>query len=197
MIKVGITGGIGSGKSVVSAILRSMGYPVYDSDTRSKILTNSNNIIRQKLTALLGSDTYKSGILNKPLLAEYIFTSKENLKKVNAIIHPQVFVDFNDWCNIQASDVVFAESAILFDSGFNHFLDKVLVISAPESLRLERVKRRDGASQEQVKNRMQMQKAEGLISQKADFILKNDDKTSLIEQIHTVLNQLQVGDKHS
>ena len=123
MLKVGITGGIGSGKSVVSDIIRLLGYPVYSSDERAKELSDTNAHIRKALVALFGDDMYEDNHLNRTLLASSIFSDTTKIAEVNAIIHPVVFADFNQWCKEQTSRLVFAESAIIVESGFSVFMD--------------------------------------------------------------------------
>ena len=185
---IGITGGIGSGKSYVSAILREkFGIPVYDCDMEAKRLTASNEEIRQRLIALVGSEVFDGNKLNKRLLADYLFADVEHASKVNAIIHPVVLQDFKRWAEEQhEKPIVALESAILFESGFNEMVDKVLFVDAPEEVRL-----RDNASEAQIRARMKMQRPE-LHRLQADFIIDNDtpDDTRLLEQLAAALRQI-------
>ena len=157
MKKIGITGGIGSGKSVVSRILTTMGYPVYDSDSWAKRLMNNHPDIRQALTDRFGSDTYISDNLNRPYLAQQIFNDKENLTFVNSIVHPIVCNHFLLWAESQPTELVFIESAILFSSGLDKILDKVIYVDAPQDLRLQRAMLRDNAPAEAITARINNQ----------------------------------------
>lgn len=156
MIKIGITGGIGSGKSYVSHLLEEAGIPVYDTDTEAKKLTLSHPRIREGLLVLLGEDVYKAdGSLNKPVLASYLFASTENAGRVNRIIHPCVYEDFQQWADRQAAsgtEVVAMESAILFESGFHTAVDYVVMVYAPLELRITRAMQRDAATEAQIRH---------------------------------------------
>ncbi len=185
MKKIGITGGIGSGKSYVSALLqREFGIPVYDCDKEAKRLTAESQEIRQQLVALIGGDVFEGEKLNKQLLADYLFSDPEHASQVNAIIHPAVLKDFAFWAEEQGKPIVALESAILFESGFNNYVDKVLFVDAPEDIRLQRAMRRDSANEEQIRARMKMQQPEIHRSQ-ADFII--DNKTATEKEIQEQL----------
>lgn len=191
---IGITGGIGSGKSYVSNLLRSkFGIPVYDCDTEAKRLTATNAEIRQKLIALIGPEVFEGGILNKQLLADYLFADVENASQVNAIIHPVVLKDFAEWSKVKSQEpIVGLESAILYESGFNDSIDYVLFVDASEDVRLHRAMLRDTASEEQIKARMKMQQPE-LHRLQADFIIDNNtsDDTRLLEQLKQIIHKLK------
>ena len=131
MSRIGITGGIGSGKTYVSHLLQSLGVPVYDSDSRAKQLTVADAGIRQGLMALLGEQVYRHGKLNKDLLASYLFASRENADRVNAVIHPVVFRDFDRWCEQAGTGLVGLGGAIPFESGFDRHTGYVWVVSGP------------------------------------------------------------------
>ena len=190
MIKVGITGGIGSGKSVVSDVIRLLGYPVYNSDIRAKELSDTNGDIRQSLVALFGSAIYTDNHLNRPLLASHLFQDSAQRKAVNAIIHPVVFADFNKWCAMQHTALVFAESAILVESGFSALMDKMIVVDAPHKLRLQRVVERDVVTMEQAQKRMEAQMDSVDLCKRADYVIYNDNEHLLISQIVDTINKL-------
>ncbi len=190
MIKVGITGGIGSGKSVVSDVIRLLGYPVYNSDIRAKELSDTNPIIRQSLVALFGPAIYTDNHLNRPLLASHLFQNSAQRKAVNAIIHPVVFADFNKWCAVQHTSLVFAESAILVESGFSALMDKMIVVDAPHKLRLQRVVERDAVTMEQAQKRMEAQMDSVDLCKRADYVIYNDNEHLLISQIVDTINKL-------
>ncbi len=183
-LKIGITGGIGSGKSVVSRLFEQMNIPVYNSDNESKRLTMSNVAVKEGLIELLGNNVYIDGILNKQLLASYLFSSAENAKKIESIIHPVVKNDFKDWCNRYADlPVVAMESAILIESGFTDEVDFVVLITAPQDIRLKRAMQRDGVSESQIKDRIAAQLSDEDKEKFADYIIVNDGKTPLIPQV--------------
>lgn len=189
---IGITGGIGSGKSYVSFILqKDFGIPVYDCDKEAKRLTSTNEEIRQKLVELVGPELFIDDKLNKTLLADYIFSDPEHASKVNAIIHPIVLNDFKLWAEKQESKIVALESAILFESGFNVMVDKVLFVDAPEEVRLRRAMLRDSAKEEQIKARMKMQQPE-IHRDQANYIINNfnSDDTKLQAQLNKIVYSL-------
>lgn len=192
MLKIGITGGIGSGKSVVANILQQMGFPVYDSDSRAKALTQTNADIRQQLTAMFGDNLFKDNILDKKALSQLIFSSDKNLKAVNAIIHPVVVGDFATWTTRQNAAAVFLESAILMESGLYQKMDKIILVTAPEKLRIDRVMKRSQLSEKEIQQRMQMQKTEEALAEKADFVILNDEKHLLIPQVRSILQKLLI-----
>lgn len=188
MIKIGITGGIGSGKSVVASLLSLHGIPVYLADTESKILTETSPVIREKLTALLGEELYTpEGLLDKKLLASHIFNDPECLKKVNAIIHPEVKRHFTEWAKRQSAGLCAIESAILFESGFNHTVDKSLMVYAPLELRIERALKRDNASRKEVVSRIQNQLPDETKMEMSDYVIHNDDRRALLPQVDRFL----------
>lgn len=194
MICIAITGGIGSGKSYVSALLEKAGIPVYNADNESKRLTTENAEIRCGLVNLLGEEVYAEGVLNKPMLASYLFANAENAARVNAIIHPCVKKDFKQWMEIHAeSELVALESAILYESGFDDVVDTVVVVYAPKELRLKRAMLRDAASREQIEARMNAQMDDEEKCRKADFVVYNDGTFPLEEQLTSVINQIKRG----
>lgn len=190
-IKIGITGGIGSGKSIVSKLLAAMGIPVYLTDDEAKRLTLSDETIRRELTALLGDGLYQGNVLNKSLLADYLFASPENAAQVNAIIHPVVKQDFRRWCEEHSTSFIMAmESAILIEAGFAPEVDAVVMVYAPKELRIRRAMKRDSASRKQIEQRIQRQMDDEAKREKADYIIINDDKTPLIPQVLQLLVSL-------
>ena len=168
MKKIGITGGIGSGKSVVAELLRLYGVPVYIADEESKRLTESSPVIKKGLIELLGPELYTEQGLDKPLLASYIFGNETLLQKVNRIIHPEVNKDFENWC---------------FESGFNHIVDYSLMVYAPVDIRIGRAMLRDKTSQEALLKRIKSQMSDEIKREKADFTILNDGKQALIPQV--------------
>ena len=190
-IKIGITGGIGSGKSVVSRLLRLAGVPVYDTDTECKALMQTDAVIRRQLTALVGEEVYQCGTLNKPLLAAYLFGNTIHAGQVNSIVHPRVRDDFRRWAEARAGrSVVGMESAILLEAGFRCGVDVVVMVYAPEELRIRRAMSRDNSSRELVEKRVRSQMGDELKRKQADFIILNDGETPLIPQVVDLLDRL-------
>ena len=188
---IGITGGIGSGKSTLSEKLRAEGYLVYDSDLEARRLQNENPIIRKNLVELLGEKVYSNQGLNRPILAQLVFGNRELLSKLNLIVHPVVETDFKNWIKKHIDQkYLFIESAILFESKFNQFVDKVIVITASEEVRIFRVMKRDGISAEKVYARMSNQISEDTKMSKADFIIHSDDNMPLVDKMHNILQEL-------
>lgn len=188
---VGITGGIGSGKSVVSRLLNMLGYSVYDSDSKAKRLNDTDEEVKRALTLAFGSDLYENGLLNRPKLASLIFQSDSNRQLVNAIIHPAVKRDFLRWAEAQNSDIVFLEAAILYESGFDAFMNKVVAVAAPEQVRIQRAMQRDNATEQQIVNRLRAQMSQDVLESKADYVVVNDGIQPLLPQIEALAVQLR------
>ena len=191
MIKIGITGGIGSGKSVVAALLELSGIPVYIADTESKRLTASSPVIREKLIALFGKELYTPDGLDKKRLASHIFGTPERLEQVNAIIHPEVNRYFLAWAERQKPPVCAIESAILFESGFNRIVDTTLMVYAPMEIRIGRALERDAVSREEVIRRIESQLPDEVKKEKSDYVIFNDGEQALLPQISTFLSGLK------
>ena len=163
MKKIAICGGIGSGKSTVCQMFAERGVAIYDSDSRAKALMNESEPLRKALMAEFGVECYEGGVLNRPYLAQRVFASPEQLAKLNAIVHPAV----------QSGDYVILESAILYESGFDALVDKVVAVLAPLPLRVERAMQRDGASREQIEARIKAQMSDDELMARADFAIVN------------------------
>lgn len=194
MVKIGITGGIGSGKSYVSRLLTEYyGIPVYNTDSEAKRLMLSDEGIRRRLTALLGKEVYKSdGTLNKPLLANYLFADSCHAGQINAIVHPQVKADFLKWADRQTGcEVVALESAILFESGFDNIVDKVVMVYAPVELRIRRVMLRDSTTEEKIRQRIVAQMDDKAKQDRSDFIIFNDGSRPLNLQLDDLQETLE------
>lgn len=190
MKTIAITGGIGSGKSLVSDILRASGYQVYDSDTQAKILTATSPEIKKGLISMFGEKIYAGGNLDKKILADRLFADEECRAKVNAIIHPVVFADFNKWREEQKCSTLFLESAILFESHFDKFADEIWCVTAPVEIRIERVIRRNGVSRGQVLERMASQLPEEAVRSKSTHEIINDGETPVLPQLLNIFPQI-------
>ncbi|MCC8144727.1 MAG: dephospho-CoA kinase [Tannerellaceae bacterium] len=190
MLKIGIIGGIGSGKSLIASLFELSGIPVYIADTRSKLLTDTSPVIRQALTKLFGETIYTNNTLNKKLLTGFIFSDAAKLAQVNAIIHPEVQKDFLQWTAQLSQPYCAIESAILFESGFNHLVDISVLVYAPPEVRIERVITRDQVDRQQVLQRINNQLPDEEKKEKADFIFYNDNKHPILPQLTSFLGML-------
>ena len=191
---IGITGGIGSGKSVIAKQLREMGYAVYDTDSEAKRLIVEDAAVRKQMIQLFGSDVYKDGIYQTAFVAQRVFANKSLLSRLNAIVHPAVRADILRWATMQDSPsfrkglgvgLCFVECAILYQAGFDTLCDKVVAVTAPEDIRLERVIARDHSTMDKVRARMRAQSTEQDLL-RADIVVNNDGQTpisTLCEQI--------------
>lgn len=191
MYKVAITGGIGSGKSVVCSILEEFGVAVYNSDLRAKELMSCSDALRQQLMERFGAEVYTSEGLNRAYLAERVFGNAEELAALNAIVHPAVMADFDAWAEAQEGGYVVLESAILFEAKLENRVDAVVSVMAPESLRVERAMARDGASREQVEARIRAQMSDDERSDRSKYAIVNIDLDELredVEQLHRRLS---------
>lgn len=190
-IKLGITGGIGSGKSLVCRLLEVIGIPVYISDVETKQLMTTDLSIREELVALLGENVYAGGELNKQLLASYLFGNPEHARQVNGIVHPRVKEDFRRWVQHHAVfPVVAIESAILIEAGFAGEVDVVVMVYAQEEIRIERAVKRDSASRELIEKRVRSQMSDEEKRNQADFVIVNDGETPLIPQVLELIGSL-------
>ena len=183
-LKVAITGGIGSGKSYVCQLLREQGIEVYDCDDAAKRLMATDDNVKRKLTEVVGEDTYVDGVLNKAAVAKFLLTSEQNKKLINSIVHPVVASDFI------ASGMTWLESAILFDCGFQKYVDRVVCVTAPLETRIRRVMRRDGIDRKRTKEWIAKQMPQEEVRQLADFEIINDGRHSLKKQIKVILKAL-------
>lgn len=191
MIKIGLTGGIGSGKTTVAHILEQAGYPVYISDRQASELINKNTEIRSALTGLFGTTLYSNdNNLDKKKLAGIIFNDKTALQKVNAIVHPVVLEDFRRWSLLQSGNLVFFESAILFEAGLEKNFDLIISVYASRQTRIQRVVDRDRICREEVVKRIENQMADEIKCQKSDFTIYTDRGLDLNQQIKNIIEQL-------
>ena len=188
-----MTGGIGCGKSYVSAKMQLRGIPVYDSDSRAKLLTATDPAIKEALTNLVGPTLYcpcGCGVMQKEVLAKFIFGNPENMAKVNAIIHPRVKEDFRQWASARdGKDFCILESAILFESGFDADVDFTVCVDAPLPLRIKRCVKRDNTTEQAVVARINSQMDQEEKCRLADFVIVNDDVLALEPQIDALIDK--------
>ena len=178
---IAITGGIGTGKSVVSRVLRTMGYPVYDCDSEAKRLMVSSSSLVDGIKDLLGNEAYTAeGDLNKGYIASLIFADELLVKKMNSLVHPAVIRDIQEWATCTHQDLVFVETALLRESNMDLIIDEVWTVTAPLQLRIDRVARRSNLSEEQTKARIMNQSNETITDSK---IIVNDNITPLLPQV--------------
>lgn len=174
MMKVGITGGIGSGKSTVCRLFARRGVAVYDSDSEAKRLMTESVELRRRIAGRFGAEAYAAdGGLNRSWLAARVFTDPQALADLNAMVHPAVMADFAAWAERQSGDYVVLESAILFEAGLEHAVDRTVAVLAPLELRLERTCRRDGCDREAVRRRMAAQMDDDTLCARADYTVVN------------------------
>jgi len=183
-IKVGITGGIGSGKSTVCEIFKLLGVPVFEADVVAKQLQNTNQKIKNGLISLFGEDIYTpEGLVDRKKLANIIFNSDFQIAKINELIHPVVKEEFENWLKKQNSAYIIHEAAILFESGFYKIMDYTILVSAPEEQRIERVMKRDCINRETVMQRIKKQWSEEEKQKLASIVVHNDNKNLVIPEI--------------
>ena len=174
MITIGLTGGIGSGKTTIAQWFQEKGIPVYNSDFEAKKLMNENEDLIQQLIELFGDETYKNGEYNRSYVASKVFNDKELLNQLNAIVHPAVFKHFDEWLDNQNSSFVVKEAAILFESGSYKDCDYIISVIADEEIRIKRVAKRDQLNEDQIRNRMKSQWNDQQRIEKSDFIIENN-----------------------
>lgn len=183
MIKVGLTGGIGSGKTLVSEVFTRLGIPVFNADYEAKVILNNNPEVIKQIKAQFGNNIYSEQGVDREKLAKIVFNNSEALKKINAIIHPRVRQYFYEWIKKQKADYVIEEAAILFESGANQELDITINVHADELVRVKRVMLRDNANEEAVKGRMKNQMSDQRRKELADYTIYNDGNRMLLPQI--------------
>ncbi|MEJ8844841.1 dephospho-CoA kinase [Lacibacter sp. H375] len=191
MLKIGLTGGIGSGKSTVAKVLEVLGVPVYYADEAAKELMYSNELLKQQLILHFGKETYfEDGQLNRKHLSSIVFNNKEKLELLNSLVHPATIADAKEWFSKQQSPYIVKEAALLFESGTAEGLDYVIGVTAPSALRIKRVMDRDRVTADEVKRRMANQVDEALKMKLCDFVLHNNEQELLLPQVLALHNEL-------
>ncbi|MFN3999711.1 dephospho-CoA kinase [Algoriphagus sp.] len=189
---VGITGGIGSGKSTVCQMFQILGIPVYSADDRAKWLMSNDSNLKSQLINEFGADTYlHDGSLNRIFLAEQVFSDPEKVKKINSLVHPAVGTDFKSWAENQTAPYLLKEAALLFETGSAEELDKVINVSSPLKIRMARVLMRDThRSEEQINQIINQQLPDEKKNELADFVIKNSENKLLIPQVLEIHKKL-------
>jgi len=182
-LRVGITGGIGSGKTTVSKVFEVLGIPVYYADEAAKRIMNEDKALRSSIIHAFGDDAYVNGQLNRAYLASIVFTDKKKLASLNALVHPATIRHSNAWMKRQTSPYALREAALIFESGVQDQLDYVIGVSAPVETRIHRAMERDGLTRQQVQERMDRQINETIKMKLCDFVIVNDEQKAVIPQV--------------
>lgn len=190
MKRIGITGGVGAGKSFVCALLEEKGFPVFYSDEEAKKIMVEDTLLIQQITELFGEEAYINGELNRPFIASVIFTQPEKRERLNALVHPAVYRAFDKWCALQTTPLAFIESALMIDTGNHTQLNAIILVVADEKTRIKRVIKRDATHQEAVENRINAQTSDDFKRQYADFIIDNSEGRNVVEQLEVILKAI-------
>ena len=182
---IGITGGIGSGKSLICKIFSTMNIPIYDADSRAKYLINNDLSLKNSIKNLLGENAYlPTGIYNRKWVASQVFNNPDLLKQLNSLVHPCVHKDSHDWVKkYSKSPFLIYEAALMKAAGDNNMFDKVIVVNAPINLRIQRIQVRDKRSEQEIKDIIARQISDEERLKIADYVIENDDKESVLEQV--------------
>ncbi|MEO6733074.1 MAG: dephospho-CoA kinase [Ferruginibacter sp.] len=183
ILKVGLTGGMGSGKSVIAAIFELLGIPVYYADDAAKRLMNQESTLKTQLIEKFGPAIYQEGILNRQYLSSMVFNNEEQLAVLNSIVHPATIKDGEEWMQLQTTSYAVKEAALIFESGAHKHLDYVVGVYAPEPLRMLRVIKRNHISREDVKARMEKQMDDAIKMRLCDYVITNDEQELVIPQV--------------
>lgn len=191
-IIIGLTGGIGSGKSTVAKIFAQLGIPVLDADATAKAIMNEDHSVKTKLIELFGEDAYKENQLNRPYIAQLVFEDAFKLQQLNAIIHPITIQYAKEWASKQSAPYVIKEAALFFESGSSEGVEKIIGVTAPKHIRIQRVMQRDQITREDVIKRMEHQLEDSLKMKLCDWVIQNDDMHLLIPQILAIHQSLTI-----
>jgi len=190
LIIVGLTGGIGSGKSTVAGMFITLGVPVYNSDEKAKHLMNTSEIIKKRLIDAFGEHSFEDGKLNRTYLAALVFNNKEKLKQLNAIVHPEVKNDFKRWLMSQDAPYVLQENPLIFENNNQGDFDLIITVTAPQEIRVQRVMERDGLSEDQVLSRVKNQLDDELKIKGSHFVIMNDTLQSTKTQVERINEEI-------
>lgn len=183
MLKIGLTGGIGSGKTTVAKVFETLGIPVYYADDEAKRIMNEDPALKKKITAIFGNESYENGKLNRAYLASIVFNDSYKLDLLNSIVHPATIKDAELWMQNKNTAYALKEAALLFESGSAENLDYVIGVTAPQHLRIKRVMERDGVTRDEVLKRIDRQIEEDIKIKLCDFVIVNDEQQLVIPQV--------------
>jgi dephospho-CoA kinase len=196
MLKIGLTGGIGSGKTTVARIFEVLGIPVYYADQAARDLMNRDPELQKQIISEFGTEAYISGTLNRPWLAARVFNNPEKLAKLNSFVHPVTMRDADSWMAAQTASYAIKEAALIFEGKLEKYFDFIIGVTAPETLRIQRAVQRDHSTTEHVLQRMHQQMDETEKIKRCDFVIINDEKQALLPQvlnIHKSLLEASMG----
>jgi len=191
MKKIGLTGGIGVGKTYVSKIFKQMGIPIFNADEQAKKCMVEDANLKAAVQLAFGENMYLEEVLQKEALAKIVFNNSEALAKLNALVHPVVKQKFEDWSTLQSTSMVIKEAAILFESDAHLDLDAVVCVGAPKQLRIARVQKRDASSVEQIESRMSKQMPQAEKEELSDFLIVNDEVQLLLPQVLAIITEME------
>ncbi len=194
--KIGLTGGIGCGKSTVAKLITLYGYPVYDSDVSAKWLMNNDTTIRKNICKTFSHKAYDNGVVDSHFISKVVFNSPQKLKELNTIVHSAVMNNFYEWTVLQSSNIVFFESAIIFENNLQHYFDKTIAVLSPIALRIGRVMSRSVITAEEVASRIASQISPEELVPKVDFVVNNNEINALIPQIELILKAIEDSGKN-
>ena len=189
-LRVGLTGGMGSGKTTVAAVFAALGIPVYSADDAAKRLMNEDESLKAQLIEKFGENTYTNGLLNRAHLAAEVFTDKDKLTLLNSIVHPATIADGEKWMQQQTTPYAIKEAAIIFESGSQRYLDYVIGVDAPVTLRIYRSMKRDHLSKEEVNARLNRQMDDAIKMKLCDFVINNNGQQAVLPQVMALHEQL-------
>ena len=196
IVFVGLTGGIGSGKSLISKIIRSFGFPVYDSDVEAKKLMENDFWVKKQLLENFGNEVFINEKLNTNFLAQKVFSDKNSLEKINKIVHSAVFEHFSEWAENQLENpkekrkIVFMESAIIFENSLEKYFDKIISVISPQEVRIQRIMQRSDMQRDEIEKRIYNQLPNEILTEKSDFVIINNEKEALLPQIVGILDKI-------
>ena len=196
MLKIGLTGGIGTGKTTVAKIFEALGVPVYYADDKAKEIMQKNPDIIRQIKLLFGAEAYQNNRLNTNYISSMVFENKDMLSKLEAIVHPVVRKDFLDWVTKQKTDCVMVENAILYKSGMDKLVDLIIMVTADDKVRMERLKKRDGKSEKVLKKIIDNQKSEQKLYKSVNFFIRNNKGVQYLHnKIESILLKIEKNDK--
>lgn len=186
MLRIGLTGGIGSGKSTVARIFETLGVPVFYADAEARRLLDSDEMLMRSIQNAFGEESYVDGRYNIPYMSAKVFADPSLLERLNALVHPRTIAAAEEWMTRQSAPYAMKEAALIFESGSEKHLDRIIGVTAPEALRIRRVMQRDGLSREQVIQRINRQMDETRKMERCDYLIRNDEEEPLLPQVLTL-----------